>query len=199
MLELGCSDGRTSVELARAGATVVGIDISDVAIAKAREHARAAGVDSAEFEIGDASSLDYADGSFDVVFGSSIVHHLDVGKVASEALRVVKADGCAIFLEPLGHNPLIRLYRALTPAARTPDERPLLSSDLELLCSGWAATEISYYDFFTLGTVPFRRLPGAARCTALARRADDTVFRTPLAQRLAWFALLRLRHPVAAS
>jgi hypothetical protein len=37
-----------------------------------------------------------------------------------------------VFLEPLAHNPLLRLGRRLTPAARTVDEHPLTVNDWRL-------------------------------------------------------------------
>lgn len=195
MLELGCSNGDTALELARLGGDVVGIDISDVAIARAAARARDAGLANPRFEVGDATVLDHPDESFDVVFGSSIVHHLDVAAVAREAARVTRDGGAAIFLEPLGHNPLIDVYRRLTPAARTPDERPLRRDDLDTLRRGWETAELSYHDFLTLGAVPFRRTRAFAPFNATASRLDAAIFRLPGAWRLAWFVLVRLERP----
>jgi SAM-dependent methyltransferase len=195
MLELGCSNGDTALELARLGGDVVGIDISDVAIARAAACARAEDLPNARFEVGDATVLDYADACFDVVFGSSIVHHLDVAAVAREIGRVTRDDGAAIFLEPLGHNPLIDVYRRLTPAARTPDERPLRRPDLETLGRGWGDVKLSYHDFLTLSAVPFRDTRSFRRLTAAAARLDTSLFRIPGAWRLAWFVLVRLERP----
>ena len=40
--------------------------------------------------------------------------------------------GRGVFLEPLAHNPLLRIGRRLTPAARTPDEHPFTAGDWRL-------------------------------------------------------------------
>lgn len=55
-LDLGCGTGRWSVELARRGWQVVGIDVVPKAVRAARERARTAGVD-ASFVEGDVTAL----------------------------------------------------------------------------------------------------------------------------------------------
>ena len=197
MLELGCSDGRVSLELARAGADIVGVDISDVAIANARDAAVDEGL-SARFDVGDAANLPYDANSFDVVFASSVIHHLDVPAVAREARRVVRPDGHAIFLEPLGHNPLIGLFRRVTPSARTVDEQPLRAVDVLALQTGWRSSAVHYFDFLTLAAVPLRhRRPFHGVNRALAA-ADAALFCVPGLWRLAWFALIEVAEPMTA-
>ena len=44
--------------------------------------------------------------SFDLVCRSGILHHLDIGRAMSEVGRVLRPNGHAVFIEPLGHNPL---------------------------------------------------------------------------------------------
>jgi len=45
VVDFGCGEGREAVEMARAGASVVGIDIRAEVLERARAHARAAGVE----------------------------------------------------------------------------------------------------------------------------------------------------------
>src|SRR6516225_9183356 len=52
-LDVGCGEGADSIWLARRGWAVTAIDVSDVALGRAREAARAAGV-SVEWICGDA-------------------------------------------------------------------------------------------------------------------------------------------------
>ena len=128
VLEYGCGPGSYSFFLARNGAEVTGVDISPVAMERARETARSEGVDDkTTFEAMDCENLEFEDGTFDVVCGEGIIHHVDVRKSYREISRVLRDDGTAVFLEPLGHNPLINLYRGRTPELRTPDEHPLLT------------------------------------------------------------------------
>src|SRR2546421_9679473 len=58
-LDLGCGTGRWSVELARRGWSVVGVDVVPKAIHSAQRRARQAGVDVA-FVAGDVAALRHA-------------------------------------------------------------------------------------------------------------------------------------------
>ncbi len=60
-----------------------------------------------EFVIADAMKLQFPDNSFDVVFGSSILHHLDFERVMPELFRVLKPGGRIVFAEPNMLNPQI--------------------------------------------------------------------------------------------
>lgn len=69
VLDVGCGCGETSLDLARRvgpSGSVVGVDISNVMLARARERAR--GVANVEFLAADAQTQPFAAGSFDVVF-----------------------------------------------------------------------------------------------------------------------------------
>lgn len=190
MLELGCSDGAMAVELARAGGVVSAIDISDVAVSRARERAQAHGVSDVAFRVGDATMLPYPSASFDVVYASAVLHHLDIVRVAGEIARVARPSAAGVFLEPLGANPLIAIYRRVTPKARTVDERPLTRDDVRTLSGPWLATDFRYFDFLTLASVPFRTRALGERLRAITERADDVLLRSKAGERLAWFVLL---------
>ncbi len=86
-----------------------------------------------EFKKMDAHSLAFKDNSFDIIFGTSILHHLDFNKSLKEIRRVLKNNGQIIFREPLGINPITNLIRFFTPKARTKNERPLRLKELKLI------------------------------------------------------------------
>ena len=134
VLDYGCGRGADAIALVRRGAAhVTGFDISDAEIAHAREAAQAAGVaDRTRFVVADAHATGFEDGAFDIVRGNSILHHLELEPALLELRRILAPGGRAVFVEPLAHNPLLRLGRALTPMARTADEHPFTSDD-------WAA------------------------------------------------------------
>jgi SAM-dependent methyltransferase len=158
VLEYGCAKGEWSLDIAKSARHVTGIDISDVAIAAASASASADsdGIKNCHFLVMNAEELTFEDNSFDVVFGSGILHHLDVEKCYREIARVLRPGGIAIFKEPLGHNPLINLYRDKTPEARTPDEHPFLKSDIAAAKARFATVDVKFYGLATLGAVPFR-------------------------------------------
>lgn len=82
------------------------------------------------FKIMDAHALEFPDEHFDVVFGTGILHHLDLDRALTEVRRVLRPDGVVLFFEPLDNNPVGRVVRRLTPRSRTADERPLRHADL---------------------------------------------------------------------
>jgi SAM-dependent methyltransferase len=65
-LDVGCGEGADAIWLARSGWTVTGIDVSDVALSRAREAAERAGA-AIEWIRGDALQTPFAAGSFDLV------------------------------------------------------------------------------------------------------------------------------------
>jgi len=122
ILDYGCLEGAlTETLLKYRPRRIVGIDISEKGIARARENYGHA----AEFRVMDAHRLSFADNSFDLVVGRSILHHLEFERAIRELRRVLKPGGYALFIEPLRGNPLGKLFRYLTPGARTRDELPL--------------------------------------------------------------------------
>jgi ubiquinone/menaquinone biosynthesis C-methylase UbiE len=131
VLLYGCGPANEAVELVQAGAvSIAGIDISDVEIADAWRQARERGFeDKVDFRAGDAQATGFPDDSFDLITGSAILHHLDVRRALAEIRRILAPGGRAVFLEPLAQNPVIRVGRWLTPAARTDDEHPFTVED----------------------------------------------------------------------
>ncbi len=196
VLEYGCGPGSNAFSLAYHGAIVTGIDISEVAIEQARQRAEREQLNSVSFQVMNAEALEFPDHSFDVVCGRAIMHHLDLTRAFAELARVLKPDGVAIFIEPLGHNPLINLYRRLTPQMRTPDEHPLLMSDLEMARHYFGKIEMRFFHLQSLLAVPFRNRPGFESLLKLLDAADQALFKLmPFARRYAWTVVLTLSQP----
>jgi SAM-dependent methyltransferase len=195
VLEFGCGNASQTCELARDASTVYGIDISDVAIEDARERARAAGIDNATFETMNAEALAFPDGSFDLVFGRGIIHHLDLEKSFSEVARVLRPHGAALFWEPLGDNIFFNLYRALTPNVRTVDEHPLREGDFALAGRTFASVSAQCFGLSSLLTVPFRDTAFGDGLLAVTSRVDRALFRLPKVKWQAWYCLIELREP----
>lgn len=101
ILHLQCHFGQDSISLARMGAKVTGADISDKAIAKAKELNETCGTD-AEFVVSDVFELpDNLEGSFDIVFTSygTIGWLPDLDKWASVVNHFLKKGGRFVFAE----------------------------------------------------------------------------------------------------
>ncbi len=93
MLDVGVGSGSVAVAAARAGAEVVGIDITDAWFEEAERRADAAGV-RIDLRLDDAEELPVDDGSFDAVLSSfAAIFAPDHEQVASELVRVCRDGG----------------------------------------------------------------------------------------------------------
>jgi len=96
VLEIGCNTGFTSIELAKtAGCRVLGVDVSQAAVAAASDHSKIAGLDKrVSFGVADACDLPFAEGEFDaVVTGGANAWIRQRERALAEYWRVLKDWG----------------------------------------------------------------------------------------------------------
>ena len=115
ILELGCGMGTNTIAISEKGADATGIDISLEAISRAKNTAQKQNNNVQYYEMA-VEDMSFDEHSFDKIFGSGILHHTDLSNSLYQIKRVLKEDGKAVFFEPLGHNPLINLFRKFTPS-----------------------------------------------------------------------------------
>lgn len=194
VLEYGCGLGSYAFELAAAGARVTGIDISPFAISRAKLRAKESGLEeNATFSVMDAEKTSFIDQSFDMVCGTGILHHLDLKACYHEIGRLLRPGGKAFFSEPMGHNPIINIYRALTPKMRTPDEHPLMWADLQLARQYFTSVDTRFYHCLDLSLVPLRRVPFFAPLHSLVSAVDRGLMTIiPPLRRMAWQVTITL-------
>ncbi|GES45392.1 hypothetical protein RsS62_46440 [Rhizobium dioscoreae] len=192
VLEYGCSNGMSSIGLAHSARWITGIDISDVAIQQATNTAALRGIENVTFQVDNAEDMNLPSASFDVVFGSGILHHLVLDKSLSEIRRVLRPDGKAFFFEPLGHNPVINLYRNRTPEARTVDEHPLLKSDFEVVRKYFSKCDLEFFGLAALASIPFRKSPFGAAVRGTGKRIDNLLLKIPGVRWQAWIVVMAL-------
>lgn len=95
VLNVGGSAGIIDHYLSAHCKFVTSIDIDEQAIAYAQSHYQA---DNLRFDIGDAMSLSFDDGSFDIVINSHVYEHVpDANIMMSEIFRVLKNEGVCYF------------------------------------------------------------------------------------------------------
>jgi SAM-dependent methyltransferase len=190
ILEYGCGKGETlDFLLAQRPSVLEAVDIAPEMVEIAQAHIEQAGASTvACARVMDAHNLDYADDSFDVICGMAILHHLDLNEACRELKRVLAPGGFAVFLEPLGYNPAINIYRKFTPQYRTSDEHPLVLRDLRILRLHFEI-EVRYFIMTVLLSCfnPFR---WAAKPLVWL---DNILLRLPLVRCLAWAVVLKLR------
>jgi len=186
ILEYGCGLGSYAYDLAKNKFSVTGIDISDYAINIAQKKAKQLDL-KINFEIGDAENLRFDDRSFDLVCGTGILHHLDLKKSFSELERVLKNKGKAVFIEPLGHNPLINTFRKLTPNLRSVDEHPLLLKDINLMKQYFDNVEIKHFHFLDIICFVFRKKKYFEKLLKIVNKLEQFIFKVfPFTKRYAW-------------
>jgi ubiquinone/menaquinone biosynthesis C-methylase UbiE len=102
VLDVGCGPGTITLDVARLIPTgsVVGIDTNEEAIEKARKTAAEEGVGNVEFRIGDAYSIDFADGSFDVTYEHRLFSWIQEPVTAlKELARVTRRNGWVVLVD----------------------------------------------------------------------------------------------------
>lgn len=109
-LDIACGTGRNATYLARSGWSVLGVDISEVALAKARERAESAGVDI-ETAAKDVESADYRiePARWDLVCVCRFLHR----PLFPEIRAGLRAGGIAMaIIAMVDDDPLIRPMNA---------------------------------------------------------------------------------------
>ncbi len=101
VLEVGCGPGHLSIQLARQHRLdVTGLDLDPAMIERARANADRTGDDERQqptFLVGDAASLRFPDGAFDLVVSTLSMHHwADPRAGLAEIGRVLRPDGRAL-------------------------------------------------------------------------------------------------------
>ncbi len=108
LLDLGCGAGRHAFEAARRGAQVVALDTDrnelrqvaaiTAAMDEAGEIPPGAGIRAAS---GDATSMPFGDGSFDIVIAAEVMEHIPADQAAlREVARVLRPGGLAAVTVP---------------------------------------------------------------------------------------------------
>ena len=152
VLEIGSGTESLALQLDSADFKFSSIDISEEAITFAQRKAR---LPQAKFSVQDAHRTNFKSGSFDLVIGRGVLHHLDIELACTEIKRVLKPGGRIVFGEPLDCNVLINLYRKCTPKIRSADEEPLSMRVIRRLQDRFGKLNIKYYGFLTLAPAVF--------------------------------------------
>jgi SAM-dependent methyltransferase len=150
-LELGCGTGVFLSQVASSGARIHGLDLSQELLARA--HTRLASSPNVRLDGGNAEQTPYRDGSFDAVYGSSVLHHLDLDRALVEVFRVLRPGGSLTFAEPNALNPQVAVMfrvNALKPYfGVSPDEMAFsrFAARRALQRAGFADIQVRPFDF----------------------------------------------------
>jgi ubiquinone/menaquinone biosynthesis C-methylase UbiE len=201
VLDYACGDGLETLKAARMRAALaIGIDVSNVSVVNATGYAAAEGLaDRCVFIEGDCEATGLPDSSVDVILCSYMLHHLDLTYAYPEMHRILKPGGCVLACEALNYNPLIKMYRKLTPEMRTEWEKEHILSlkDVRAAKRFFDVGEIRYWHLFSplggfLQGVP--KLFGVAMPPLNA--VDRLLVRIPGVQLMSWQFSFELFKPL---
>ena len=193
VLDFGCGIGNFTEKVINFNPKkIVAVDISEEAIKKAKNNPRL-NRRNIEYRVENCENLSLNSGSFDIAYGSGILHHLNLNKSLYELKRILKKDGKIIFIEPMATNPIINLYRKFTPNARTSDEHPFRSSDIGLIKSLFVNVEVKYYGFLTLVFFLFYKKPEKSNLFKILKKMDEIILNSRYFKFLAWSVLIKAK------
>jgi len=178
VLDFGCGRGMTAVYNAIRGAQVFAFDISEMALVVTRRRAEACGVGRrVHLAKMSAYELAFPDESFDLVLGTEVLHHItEFRQGGREIHRVLRSGGKAVFMEPLGNNPLIEFVRNhpfFYNKCRSEDELTLTDTDIRKI--GYRFAETRQYNFHIL--YELKRVARNRAVLRFLKRTDDVLFR----------------------
>ena len=186
VLEYGCGMNSYINDFAKVSQKRYAFDISDYAIEQNEIK-----YPQTKYQVSDAHQLDYEDNFFDVVFGTSILHHLMLDKAIPELNRIIKPGGLLLFLEPMGHNYFINKFRDKTPDMRTEDEHPLLNSDLNFISQNFNISQTKYYCLIPLAVHVLFKNFKVKWMYSIAKKLDEFVFALfPFIRKYAWIVVI---------
>ena len=190
VLDFGCGIGSSIEKVIKFNPKkITGIDISEVSIRKAKNKVKET-ESEIELLVDNCEQTKFNSNNFDIVYGTGILHHLNMSMCLDEIKRVLKPGGKLIFIEPLGTNPLINLYRKLTPKSRSKDEHPLVKLDFDLIEKKFINSQVKYYGLLTLIFFPFYRSPKNSNIFKFLKIVDQILFKLNIFKKFAWSVLI---------
>ena len=190
VLDFGCGTGGYAEKAINFHpSNITAIDISEKAIEIAKD--RGLEQKKVEYKVENCENTKLNSNEFDLIYGAGILHHLDLKKSVNEINRLLKKDGSLIFIEPMGTNPFINLYRKLTPKSRSSDEHPFNFKDINYFKNTFKNVKITYYGFFTLLFLPFYKSPQDSKIFSLVSKLDKIFLNITLFRFLAWSIIIR--------
>jgi 2-polyprenyl-3-methyl-5-hydroxy-6-metoxy-1,4-benzoquinol methylase len=108
-LEIGCGSGLFTEKVARSGADILAVDISPELLALARKRDLEPG--RVRFLLARFEDRLEVEGPFDVIYGSSVLHHLELRPALLRIYDFLRPGGLMVFAEPNMLNPQVFLER----------------------------------------------------------------------------------------
>jgi 2-polyprenyl-6-hydroxyphenyl methylase/3-demethylubiquinone-9 3-methyltransferase len=169
VLDVGCGEGAFAAALVDAGANVIGIDVAEEPLRRARAQHPALELRRVDGE----GEWPLEDSSFDAVWAGEVIEHVaDTAAWLSEVGRVLRPGGRLLLSTP-AHEPLTRMRLALSAAAFAERLDPL-SDHLRFYTARTLAGVLEEFGFEHVRVRAAGGLPGARRLllASAVRRAQ---------------------------
>lgn len=189
VLDYACGNGKQAMLAAKSGATLaLGFDISDISVQNARMDANQQGLKNVRFFQADAENTKLPDACVDRILCSGMLHHLDLSYAFPELRRILKPGGKILATEALDVNPLIKLYRKMTPKMRTDWEKEHILGPKDIVFAR---------RFFDIGEIRYWHVVGYAGgkfpvLKPSLDKLDILLEKTPFVKLLGWMFTFEL-------
>jgi SAM-dependent methyltransferase len=192
--------------LAKRGAVVTAFDTAAGQLDTGRHLASTNGV-NVKFLCQPFEELEFPNESFDVVFGTFVLHHVDLPKAIGQLQRVLRPGGKAVFIENSALNPLLMAARSKVcgrfgvPQYSDDHEHPLTRGDISTIRNAFPDTCVIHYPSFLF----FRLLDFYvfkkrwSWMTTLLERCDRAAGAIPSVRRYGYLQIVELRKEPASA
>jgi SAM-dependent methyltransferase len=189
-LDLACGGGSNSFKMEKAQSKItIGLDISDLSIKECEKKAKLNKINNIHFIQSDAENTRLPNNSIDIILCSGMLHHINLNKGFPEMKRILKPGGKILAIEALDYNPLIKLYRKLTPNMRTEWEKShiLSLSDINLAKKYFLLDKMNFWHILSyLGFISKKLLP-------ILNFIDNILTKIPYVQLMSWIFTFELK------
>ncbi len=191
ILDYGCGNGVHSIFLAKNGAEVIGIDLSEPSLEVAKSKAKKQGVeDKIKFLKMDCEIMDFPDDFFDIIFDGGTFSSLDLNKALPELVRVLRPNGFLIGIETFGHNPVTNLKRKFNKLSgkRTEwaESHILKSKNLKEMEKYFSKVEVYFFHFISFLAFPFLKFSGGRILLKFLESIDKILLKLPFFKKYAF-------------
>ena len=187
---MACGGGSNTFKIEKAQSKItIGLDISNLSIKECENKARLNRINNIYFIQSDAENTRLPNNSIDIILCSGMLHHINLNKGFPEMKRILKPGGKILAIEALDYNPLIKLYRKLTPNMRTEWEKShiLSLSDINLAKKYFLLDKINFWHIFSyLGFFSKKLLP-------VLNFIDKILTKVPYVQLMSWIFTFELK------
>jgi ubiquinone/menaquinone biosynthesis C-methylase UbiE len=199
VFEMACGNGGYALKISEHARTCVAADIAPVTIQQAIERSvHDPHTKKIQYMVLDCEKTGLPDGSFDVVCEGGALHHMDLDSAYREAARLLRPGGKFLCVEAIRHNPVIQLYRRMTPNLRTRWEADHILGRREIMMGKKYFQDVSIRCFHmaTIFAVPFRKTALFSPVLAVAEHVDNVLTSIPGFRWMAWQAVFEFSNPI---